>query len=173
MTTRSRGALVSEFSFIVRVALPRDIGSEEAVDRLVEVGCDDAVIGSGQHGRLALAFDRRATDAPAALSGALEQIARALPGSVVVEVGPDLVSLSDIAMVLGCSRQNARKLLVGAYGAPAPVHEGSTGIWHLAPVLDWLAAERGYRIAPELRAVAAEARRHNAIAEHRAAVSPR
>jgi hypothetical protein len=29
---------------------------------------------------------------------------------------------------------------------PAPIHEGSLALWHLAPVLEWLSVRAGYAI---------------------------
>jgi len=43
-----------------------------------------------------------------------------------------------------------RKLLVAGRGAPAPLHEGSSIVWHLAPVLLWLRRQKSYSIPGEL-----------------------
>ena len=101
-------------------------------------GCDDALIGLGRHGRIALDFTREAPSADEAILSALADIQRAIPKAKLVEATPDLVGLTDIANLLGFSRQYMRKLAVkkGA-GFPLPVHEGKPAIWHLSTVLSW------------------------------------
>ena len=51
---------------------------------------------------------------------------------------PDLVGLTDIAELLGFSRQYIRKVMVSREAFPQPVHDGKTAIWHLEPVLRWM-----------------------------------
>ena len=51
---------------------------------------------------------------------------------------PDFVGLTDVADLVGCTRQNMRKLMVSNLATfPVAVHEGSQAIWHLRPVLAW------------------------------------
>ncbi|MCJ7591030.1 MAG: hypothetical protein MUO51_06720 [Woeseiaceae bacterium] len=58
----------------------------------------------------------------------------------MIEATPDLVGLTDIANLLGFSRQYMRKLAVKkGSGFPPPVHEGKPAIWHLSTVLSWFA----------------------------------
>lgn len=53
-----------------------------------------------------------------------------------------------MADIVGMSRQNMRKLMQPHRGSfPAPVHEGSASIWHLAEVLAWLQAKGNYALA--------------------------
>jgi predicted DNA-binding transcriptional regulator AlpA len=55
------------------------------------------------------------------------------------------VGLTDVAEIVGVSRQNMRKLMLAYRGSfPAPVHEGSASIWHLAEVLTWLEDKGSY-----------------------------
>ena len=64
---------------------------------------------------------------------------KAIPGAKLVEVGPDFVGLSDVAEIVGVTRQNMRKLMLAHVTTfPMPLHEGSAAVWHLAPVLEWL-----------------------------------
>ena len=77
----------------------------------------------------------------------------------LIEAGPDLAGLSDIADVVKVSRQNMRKLAVPHFRSfPTPVHEGSSALWHLSEVLDWM-ARRGsdYEIAAGTAEMAAAA----------------
>jgi len=64
---------------------------DELVERLGEAGCDDALVGIGQPGRLALEFTRDAPDAVEAVLSALSDVRRAVPSARLIEVAPDLV----------------------------------------------------------------------------------
>ena len=112
---------------------------ESCVDRLYESGCDDALIGIGNTGMIALDFTREAENALEAVMSAIEDVKQAIPDAQLVEATPDLVGLTDIAEILGQSRQYIRKLWTSNSAAfPAPVHAGKSAIWHLSSVLNWL-----------------------------------
>lgn len=136
-----------EYSFTLRYQLSQDDNDPDAlVERLYEAGCDDAIVGTGVAGRIAVAFDRDAESAMDAIMSALADVKRSLPSAMLIEAAPDLVGLTDIADALGMSRQNMRKLMVGhAESFPAPVHEGASSLWHLREVLLWL-SKSGYQI---------------------------
>lgn len=115
-----------------------DTDPEQYVEKLLAGGCDDALIGLGQQGRIALDFSREARSADEAVISALSDIQRIIPGVKLIEAMPDLVGLTDIANLLGFSRQNMRKLVVKkGSGFPPPIHDGKPAIWHLATVLSW------------------------------------
>ncbi|NWD07246.1 helix-turn-helix transcriptional regulator [Pseudomonas gingeri] len=140
-----------EYDFTLRYQLSEHNDDQDAlIERLYECGCDDSLIGSGVPGRLALKFCRDAESAVQALLSALQDVKRAIPDARLIEVVPDLVGLSDIADIVGVSRQNMRKLMLG-HGAsfPLAVHEGSSSVWHLAEVLGWLEG-RGYDLEPQM-----------------------
>lgn len=130
-----------EYDFILKFRLPEtDADSEQFVDALAEAGCDDAAVGIGQRGRIALNFTRKARSALDAVRSAVRDVKRAIPGVQLVEASPDFVGLSDVADLVGCTRQNMRKLMItNSATFPVAVHEGSQSIWHLHPVLDWFA----------------------------------
>lgn len=130
-----------EYDFILKFRLPEtDSDPEQFVDALAEAGCDDATIGIGQRGRIALNFTREARSALDAIRSAVRDVKRAIPGVQVVEASPDFVGLSDVADLVGCTRQNIRKLMVtNSATFPIAVHEGTQSLWHLRPVLDWFA----------------------------------
>ncbi len=110
-----------------------------AIESLGEAGCDDALAGAGQAGRVALEFTRDAPDAYAAMLSALADVKKALPDARLIEAAPDMVGLTDVANLIGVTRQNMRKLMLGHSASfPAPLHEGSASVWHLADILDWL-----------------------------------
>lgn len=145
-----------EYTFTLKYQLTDDDGDPDAlVERLGEAGCDDALVGIGQPGRLALEFTREAANAEEAVRSALADVRRAVPSTRLIEVAPDLVGLTDVAEIVGVSRQNMRKLMLAHPGSfPAPVHEGSASIWHLADVLAWLQAKGNYPLAEDVLDVA-------------------
>jgi hypothetical protein len=131
------------------------VSPESYVERLSDAGCDDALIGIGQKGRIALNFNREAESALSALCSAIQDVKRAIPDAQLIEATPDFVGLSDIAEVVGYSRQNMRKLMINNQASfPLPIHEGSSAIWHLANVLDWLKEGKAYVIDDDLLDIA-------------------
>ena len=81
-----------EYTFILKYQLADDERDADAlVERLGEAGCDDALVGVGQPGRLALEFTREEADAGAAVHSALAEVRRAAPSARLIEVAPDLV----------------------------------------------------------------------------------
>lgn len=158
-----------EYTFILKYQLADDDRDADAlVERLGEAGCDDALVGIGQPGRLALEFTRDAADAATAVRSALTDVRRAVPSARLIEVAPDLVGLTDVADIVGVSRQNMRKLMLAHPGSfPAPVHEGSASIWHLADVLGWLQDRGSYSLAKDVLDVARVALQVNVAKEGR------
>lgn len=137
-----------EYTFTLKYQLnEQDSDLDALVERLGEAGCDDALVGIGQPGRLALEFTRAADSAKTAVRSALADVKRIAPSARLIEMTPDFVGLTDVAEVVGVSRQNIRKLMLAHTGSfPAPVHEGSASIWHLAEVLTWLDTKGGYAL---------------------------
>lgn len=152
-----------EFTFKLNYQLSSDDADpDELVERLGEAGCDDALLGIGQPGRIALEFTREADNAFTALTSALADVKKAIPTARLIEVSPDLVGLTDIADVVGVTRQNMRKLAVTNFSTfPAPVHEGSSALWHLVDVLRWMLPRGGYTVAPSTVEVASTAKQLN------------
>ena len=158
-----------EYVFTLKYQLADDDRDLDAlVERLGEAGCDDARVGIGQPGRLALEFTREAESADTAMHSALADVRRAVPSAKLIEVTPDWVGLTDVAEIVGVSRQNMRKLML-AYprSFPAPVHQGSASIWHLADVLAWLESKGSYAFEPAILEVARAALRVNVAKEGR------
>lgn len=158
-----------EYTFTLKYQLADDDHDPDAlVERLGEAGCDDALVGIGQPGRLALEFTREAADAEAAVHSALADVRSAVPSARLIEIAPDLVGLTDVADIVGVSRQNMRKLMLAHPSSfPAPVHEGSASIWHLADVLAWLQAKGSYSLAKDVLDVARVALQVNVVKEGR------
>ena len=153
---------MNEYEFILKFALPdpaQDPGI--LVAQLTESGCDDALLGIGRKGRIALDFTRTAASAIEAVTSAIADTMRAIPGARLVEAVPDVVGLTDIAELAGCSRQNARKIMLGGQAFPLAVHDGNPELFHLADVLAWLRDARAYDIDAKLFDVAQTNRQVN------------
>ncbi|PLW81296.1 DNA-binding protein [Kineobactrum sediminis] len=137
-----------EYIFTLKYQLlDRDCDPDALVERLGAGGCDDALVGLGQPGRLALEFSRMAVSAEEAVHTALADVKGAVPSARLIEASPDFVGLTDVADLVGISRQAMRKLMLTHRETfPMPVHEGNASIWHLAEVLDWLRLRGGYQI---------------------------
>ena len=69
-----------EYEFTLKVVLPANAADmDELVERLGTAGCNDALVGIGQSGRIALEFTRASESAKHAIFSALEEVRRALP----------------------------------------------------------------------------------------------
>lgn len=158
-----------EYTFTLKYQLdPSDCDHGALVERLGEAGCDDALVGLGQPGRLALEFMRGAGTADIAIMSALEDVRRAIPSARLIEAGPDLVGLTDVAAMAGVTRQNMRKLMLAhVVSFPLPVHAGSASLWHLLDVLTWLRDHAGYSLPANMLEVARVAERVNVAKEKR------
>lgn len=148
-----------EYTFTLKYQLADQASPGDVLlERLADAGCDDALIGLGIPGRIALEFIREASSAQQAMESALQQVYAVLPDARLFEVSPDYVGLTDVADLIGVTRQNMRKLMLAHYLTfPAPVHEGSATIWHLAEVLAWLASRGGYSVPADIQEAAAAA----------------
>jgi hypothetical protein len=129
------------------------------LDALFEAGCDDATIGVGRPGMIALEFSRDAVSARQAVRSALQDVQRGIPGAELVEVAPDLVNLTDIAGYLGVTKQKLQKYASGEARRakapfPPPVFSGFPKLWHLCDVLAWVAKYTSLAAARELQQVA-------------------
>lgn len=124
---------------------------DELIERLGESGCDDALVGIGKAGRLALDFSREADSAFEAISSAIADVKAAIPEAKVTEATPDLVGLTDVADIVGCSRQNMRKIMIkSGSNFPAPIYQGKSSLWHLFNILSWLVDSRSYDVEEQL-----------------------
>ncbi len=158
-----------EYVFTLKYQLSDyDCDVDELVERLGAAGCDDALVGLGQPGRIALEFTREAESAEEALVSALANVKTAIPSAKLIEAAPDFVGLTDVAQAVGVTRQNMRKLMITyATSFPTPVHEGSATVWHLADILAWLQAKGTYKLEQALLDVAATAMQINLAKEVR------
>ena len=139
---------MKSYEFELKFSLPSTSQSPEFfVERLAEVGCTDALVGIGLTGRIAFHFTRDANSAFEAILSAVKNIKKAIPEAILIEAAPDLVGLSDIANILGYSRQNIRKLMMNnMVSFPTPIHEGKSILWHLSSILTWVKESNRYEI---------------------------
>lgn len=145
-----------DYEFTLKFSLPdADDDPDQHIEALAAAGCDDALIGIGQRGRVALDFTRTATSAFAAITSALRDVRKAIPDAMLVEASPDFVGLTDVAEFAGFTRQNMRKLMLGNSPTfPLAVHDGKPALWHLADILAWLEAQQNRSIDTALLEVA-------------------
>jgi hypothetical protein len=140
---------MTEYNFVLHFALPnREEDPEAYLDALYESGCDDALVGTGLPGYIALDFTRESESAYQALTSAVADVKAAIPGAKLTEVGPDLLNTSEIAEIvsqkaISITRQSVRKYAMGEVAKvktrfPAAAVSGSSPVWHLADVLTWM-----------------------------------
>lgn len=143
---------MAEYEFELIFQLAQGECGERYLAALMEAGCDDAIVGFGKPGVLALDFTREAASANEAISGAIVDVKRAIPHARFVEAGPDLVGITDLAERFGVSRQHMRKLMLDSDGSPMPIHSGNPSLWRLRDVTAWMASTnlqiRGVPVSP-------------------------
>lgn len=145
-----------DYNFTLKFELEnKETESEQYLDSLFEAGCDDALIGVGTPGSIALDFIRKSDSAYNAIVSAIKDVKRAIPNAKLIEASPDLVNPSDIASLIGHTRQNVRKMILSKKQPfPTAVHSSFSGsFWHLEQVLIWMKTS-GYPIDDKLADVA-------------------
>ena len=135
---------MKEFEFTLKFVLAKaSTDASHYIELLGQAGCDDALIGVGKKGRIVLEFCREANNAIEAVISALKNVKKAIPDAKLIEATPDLVGISDIAKIIGVTRQNIRKTIQNNFDSfPSPIHEGKSSIWHLSNVLNWFSERR-------------------------------
>ncbi|WP_109314287.1 hypothetical protein [Pseudovibrio ascidiaceicola] len=104
----------------------------ELADAVYAVGFDDAVVGTGQAGLLAVALEVEGEQPDQVILEAARSILPHLPkGSTLREVRPDLVSLADVAKKLSVQRQALQKRKI-----PQPAVQGLYRVTELAKSLE-------------------------------------
>jgi hypothetical protein len=142
------------------------------LDALFEAGCDDATVGVGRQGSIALDFSREAPSAENAIRTAVASVRRAIPGAQLLEVKPDLVNLTDVAELVGVSRQNIRKYAAGEMRTvqmpfPIPCFSGTPSLWHLYEIAVWLFKHTDLRPPREIVELSLAAYKINLEAQRR------
>lgn len=164
---------MATYEFVLTFAL-KDSNADplDYSDALYEAGCDDATVGVGKRGSIALDFSREAPDAKTAIQSAIDAVLKAIPGAELVEAKPDLVNLSDLAEMVGCSRQNVRKYAAGEIRTaqspfPLPAFTGAPDLWHLLEVVAWLSEHTELRPPKEVMEISAVNYRVNLESQRR------
>jgi hypothetical protein len=143
-----------EFTLKFKFSDP-NIDPSNYIDALYEAGCDDALIGSGIKGSIAFDFIRESDSAYNAITSAIRDIKSVIPTLELVEASPDFVGISDLANLIGCSRQNIQKMLAKRDSDyPSPVYGSARSIWHLDELLVWLVKHKNYSIDTSLLEIA-------------------
>jgi len=129
---------MNEYQFELTFKLPQGEDPDQYFAAL-EKSCSDSMIGTGQAGTMAFDFTRESLSAYDAIVSAVVDVKKVIPKASLVEATPDFVGLTDVAELLGFSRQYMRKLMMKSGATfPSPVHEGKPSIWHLSNILHWL-----------------------------------
>ena len=130
---------MNTYKFTLIFTLPASQSEpEEHLDALFEAGCDDALIGTGVPGRIALDFEREGSNALSTILSAIADVKSAIPNANIAECSPDLVGVTGIANLFRLSRQAVQKAITSNQNSfPAPVHSGKSSVWHLMQVVDW------------------------------------
>lgn len=120
----------------------RDIHENDVFDALYEAGCDDALFRSKDSTQY-MDFTREAASLYEAISSAIAD-AESVDGLRVVRIAdPDLVSMSEIAVRIGRSRECVRLWVLGKRGPggfPAPLNNPHDRyrFWRWSDVEGWL-----------------------------------
>ncbi len=155
---------MSEYEFTLKFKLADSQADPESyVESLYAQGCDDALIGIGRSGRIALDFIREADSALSAVLSAIADIRKIIPAAKLIEASPDFVGISDVAQILGCTRQNMRLVIERSIDVPLAIHEGNASLWHLSDLLMWLQTSKAYVIDPALLEIAQTTKLINSI----------
>ena len=85
------------YEFGLKYKVPDDADMDALIEQLGEAGCDDALVGTGQPGRIALDFTREAKSAEKAVLSALSAVKKAIPGAKLLEITPGLVGMTELA----------------------------------------------------------------------------
>lgn len=121
-----------------------DLQEDPHLEALYEMGCGDAAVGRAGAVQY-LDFDRQAGTLPEAVFEAMAAIEAAVPGARVVSLEPDdLVTMAEIALRTGRTRESVRLLIAGERGpggfpAPATHFRSRHRMWHWPAVALWYA----------------------------------
>lgn len=124
-----------------------DLQSDDLIDALYEAGGDDALVGR-RDGIQYLDFDREAPSLEEAILSAVADIEQ-LDGVEVVRLADaGLVSMVDIAVRTGRTRESVRLLIAGKRGPggfppPATSPTSRYRLWRWSEVARWLAISLG------------------------------
>lgn len=124
-----------------RLVLGRPPDGDGEIDALFEAGCGDGTF-AGPAGVPVAEFARDADSMAEAVLGAISAVESVMGAGAVTVVEPDLVSLSDIAELVGRTRQSVQQLAAGQRGPgmfpPATAHlMGRTRLYKWWEIAQW------------------------------------
>lgn len=130
-----------EFTFSLLIA-DLDVDDDAQCDASFSSGLDDRVL-EDRDGLALATFARSAVDPGPALSSAIADIERSVPGARVVRVDEQLMNLGDLAAHLDRTAESVRLLATAARGPggfppPAGVVGKGVRVWRWADVRPWL-----------------------------------
>jgi len=130
---------VYQFTLIVEGP---DLQSDDLISAVHEAGCDDALVGRAE-GVQYLDFERYASSLEEAILSAVADVEQVDSVDVVRLADAGLVSMADIAIRMGRTRESVRLLIAGDRGPggfPPPVTDprGRYRIWRWSEVERWL-----------------------------------
>lgn len=162
---------MTEFLFSLTFSVP--LFCEKEAERQVinlheseRIG-DQISVGFGKPGQLKIDFFTDGHSAEVIIRESIEEVERIVSDSYLCEVGPDLVNLSILADLYGCSRQNMRKYASGENGRslspfPAPsVSSDNNILWHLFYLIEWFEENTQLKTPVGLKEVARAAAKIN------------
>lgn len=134
---------MTEYEFNLVFKLNDSEDPEQHLDALLEAGCDDATIGFGRKGRIALDFIREAEDMLSAIISAIQDVRTAIPHAKVERANPDLLNITELAFEFGLGKENMRKYARDQSAKktpfPSPYIEGNKSTyWRASEVAQWL-----------------------------------
>lgn len=137
---------MAKFQFTL-IAEGPDLGADEFSDALFEAGCDDALVGRSE-GFQYLDFDRQALSLEEAVFSAVSDVETVEGVTIVRLAGAGLVSMADIAVRTGRTRESVRLLVAGKRGPggfPPPVTDPRSRyrFWRAGDVETWFRCNMG------------------------------
>jgi hypothetical protein len=78
-----------EFDFGLKFRIGADADLSEIIERLGEAGCNDAVVGIGRPGRIAMEFARDGASLEEAIRSAVAEVQRAIPSAELLAISSD------------------------------------------------------------------------------------
>jgi hypothetical protein len=85
-----------EFRMVFKLG-PTSADADTLVVRLGAAGCDDACVGIGHPGRIALDFARNACSVKEAVLTAIRDVKTAIPDAELIELKPELAGFAELS----------------------------------------------------------------------------
>lgn len=138
---------MNEYSFELLFQLNKGEDPEQYLDSLFETGCDDATVGIGKRGRIALNFTRESENALPAIMSAIQNVQNAIPHAKFERASPDLLNISELAFEFGLGKENMRKYArnQSAKKTPFPtphIESEKSDYWRASEVAQWLSEHK-------------------------------